>query len=86
MFIFSSNLFQIAQLELQREQTMPPTDEDVLSSEPYVQLMKIFTSIDVISVHAGALQLHVERYMESRSNFYRQKIGQELDKVIQLFT
>ena len=65
---------------------MPQTDEDVLSSEPYVQLMKISMSVDVISVHAGALRLHVERYMKNRTNFDRQEIGQALDMVIKLFS
>ena len=86
MYIFFSNLFQIAQLELQRKQTTPPTDEAVLTSEPYMKLMMIFTSIDLISVHAGDLRFHVERYMKSRNNLYRQKIGQEVEKVMKLFT
>ena len=78
----TNNFFQIGQLERERDQRATEADEAVLSSELYLQVVTMFTSVDQVSLHAGSLRHHVQRYMVNGSGISRQQIGKEVAKVI----
>lgn len=67
---------------MERGQTTTEDNEAVLSSELHVNMAMIWTGVDRISLHAGSLRYHVERYMVNGSEISRQQIVQEVAQVI----